>query len=276
MKHLLGTIVVLIAAVALVGCNGGGGEETAAQGSSQSTLARVTNEGTLVIGTAPGYMPFEMKSTDDEFIGYDIDLGRAIAESMSVDVEFKQYAFSGLIPALQTGEIDMIIAGMTIRGDRALAVSFSKPYYSTGQVIMVPAGDTSTESWQDLDVEGKTIAGSQGTTGALLAKRIFENAEVVDFDDFPTSALALSQGQVDAVVYDEPAIRMYETQNPDAVRGIYDLITKENLGIAVAHNDFATVLWLNSFLESWVDSTQDLASRDKWFESTDWMENVEE
>ena len=153
------------------------------------------------------------------FVGYDIDIGKAIAEAIGVPVEFKQYEFSGLIPALQTGDIDMVIAGMTIRGDRALAVSFSNPYYAAGEVLMVSAKDTTTKSWEDLDVEGKIIATSQGTTGALLSKQLFKNAKVVDYGDFPTACIAIVQGKADGIIYDKPGIEMYEIMNEGKVRG---------------------------------------------------------
>jgi len=266
-------VVALLLVSVLVGCS----KPTDSTGSQnvKSTVEKVLANKKLVIGTAPGYLPFEMKDKQGNFIGYDIDLGKAIGASLKVDVEFKQYSFSALIPALQTGEIDMLIAGMTIRGDRALAVSFANPYYATGQVLMLPSKDTTTTKWQDLDVAGKKIAASQGTTGALLAKQLFKNATVVDFDDFPTAAMALTQGQADGIIYDEPAVRIYEVMQKDSVRGVYDLISAENLGIAVKHNDFATIQWLNSFLQSYIDSPTELASRDKWFNSKDWMENVD-
>jgi len=241
-----------------------------------STLETVQKAKKIVIGSAPGYLPFEMMDKQGNFIGYDIDLGRAIAKSLGVEVEFRQFEFSGLIPALQTGEIDMLIAGMTIRGDRALAVSFSNPYYATGQVLMVPASDTTTQSWQDLDKPDKRIALSQGTTGALLAKAIFKEAKILDFPTFPEAAAALVGGDADGIVYDEPAIRMYEVMHEGTVRGIYDLISKENLGIAVRHNDFAMIQWLNSFLYQYVGSPEELASRAKWFESTEWMEEMKQ
>lgn len=244
----------------------------AASAASASIMDTIQRRGAIRIGTAPGYAPFEMIDAEGNFIGYDIDLGYAIGESMGVNVEFVQFPFAGLIAALQTGEIDIIIAGMTIRGDRALAVSFSNPYYSTGQVLMVPANDKETRIWQDLDVRGNRIAVSQGTTGALLAKELFQKADVLDFDDFPTSAMALTQGMADAIVYDEPAVRSYELQQPGAVRGIYDLITSENLGIAVPLNDFAAVQWLNSFLYSYVGSVAEVTSRYKWFESDEWVD----
>lgn len=241
-----------------------------------STLETVRKANKIVIGTGLGYYPFEMMDKEGNFVGYDMDLGRAIADSLGVDVEFRPFEFAGLIPAVQIGEIDMIIAGMTIRGDRALAVSFSDPYYATGQVLMVRRSDKETKSWKDLDKPGKKIALSQGTTGALLAKVIFKDAQILDFPSFPEASAALVGGYADGIVYDEPAIRMYEAMHKDAVRGIYDFISKENLGIAVRHNDFAMVLWLNSFLHEYLGSPVELASRAKWFESTEWMEEIKQ
>jgi len=275
MKKLISLILIAALILVLSGCSSQQGNSDGGN-KKTSTIERVLANKKLVIGTAPGYLPFEMKDKQGNFIGYDIDLGLAIGEALKVPVEFKQYEFSGLIPALQTGDIDMVLAGMTIRGDRALAVSFSDPYYATGQVLMVPAKDTTTKSWEELDVKGKTIAVSQGTTGALLAKQLFKNATVVDYVDFPTASLAVSQGKADGIVYDEPAVRMYETMNKDGVRGVYDLISAENLGIAVALNDLETVQWLNSFLQSYISSPADLASINKWFKSTDWMETLSE
>lgn len=243
---------------------------------ASSTLETIQKARKIVIGTAPGYLPFEMMDKEGNFIGYDIDLGRAIADSLGVDVEFRQFEFSGLIPALQTGEIDILIAGMTIRGDRALAISFSDPYYATGQVLMVPAGDDETRSWEDLDEPGKKIALSQGTTGALLAKSLFKEVEFLDFPTFPEAAAALVNGDADAIVYDEPGVRMYEIMHEGAVRGIYDLISRENLGIGVRHNDFAMIQWMNSFLQHYVGSVDELASRAMWFESSDWMEEMKQ
>lgn len=267
-------ILIIIFTVILAGCT----KETSngEAGAVPSTIDKVLKNKKLVIGTAPGYFPFEMIDLNGEFIGYDVDTARAIGEALNVDVEFKQFGFDGLIPALQTGEIDMIIAGMTIRGDRALAVSFANPYFSTGQVLMLPKSDTTTTSWEELDQAGKKIAVSLGTTGALLAKQLFKEATVVDFEDFPAASLALVQGQADGIIYDEPGVRTYEAMNADSVRGVYDLISSENLGIAVRHNDLETVQWLNSFLESYKGSPAELESFEKWFNSADWMNDVKE
>ncbi|MFS8581018.1 MAG: transporter substrate-binding domain-containing protein, partial [Novibacillus thermophilus] len=174
MKKTFG-LIVMVSLLVMSACSQAQSDE---QGAA-STIDQVLDKGKLVVGTAPGYYPFEMKDMNGEFVGYDIDVAKAIAEALDVEVEFQQFGFDGLIPALQTGEIDMILAGMTIRGDRALSVSFSDPYHTTGQVVMLPKDDTDTKSWEDLDQPNKKIAVSLGTTGALLAKQIFQDAEIL-------------------------------------------------------------------------------------------------
>lgn len=267
--------VLMISVLIIAGCSNdsGGGVST-----DNSTIQKALKEKKLVIGMSPGYFPFDMKDPNGDFVGYDVDTANALAAALGKDikVEFKQFTFDGLVPALRTGEIDMIFAGMTIRGDRALAVSFSDPYFQTGQAVMVPGTDKATKTWQDLDVKGNKIAVGIGTTGALLAKDVFQNAEILDFEEFPSAAAAMAQGEADGVVYDEPAIAVWKLKNGDSVREIEELISTENLGIAIQKNDFDTIQWVNSFLNSYLGSPAELASRNKWFETSDWLDEVVE
>lgn len=242
---------------------------------ASSLLTKVQEKKKLVIGTAPGYFSFEMLDKNGEFVGYDMDLGRAIGNSLGVDVEFKQFKFDALIPALQTGDIDIVIAANTIRGDRAKAVSFSNPYYATGQIVLVSSKDQTSKSWKDLNKKGLKIGTEQGTTGSLLAKKTFEEATVVDFDQYTEAVMALTKGDIDAVIYDEPLIRVTEQMQKGKVRAIYELISKENLGVMVPHGDLQMVQWLNSFLYEYLGSPEELDSQQKWFHSTDWLKEVE-
>lgn len=265
------TCLMVVALVALIAS-----AVFAAASPEASTLERVLARKQLIVGTAPGYFPFEMVDKKGNIIGFDIEVAQAIADALGVKLVVKQYSFDGLIPALLNGDLDMILAGMTITPKRALVVSFSNPYYRTGQVVMVSrARNPNVTSWKDLDRPGKVIGVSLGTTGAMLAKRIFTKAQVRDYDTFPEAALAAATGRIDAVVYDEPAIRVYEAQHPDAVYGIYELISAEALGIAVRKDDFPMIQWLNSFLYSYVDGPQYLAAIDRWFENMTWMRDVE-
>ncbi|WP_026691923.1 transporter substrate-binding domain-containing protein [Peribacillus kribbensis] len=272
MKKRLVFVMVLLFTLIAAGCTKNVSDDSAG---SPSTIDSVKDKKKLVIGTAPGYFPFEMKDKKGQFIGYDIDTANAIGKALNVKVEFKQFGFDGLIPALQTGDIDMVIAGMTIRGDRALSVSFANSYFKTGQVLMLPKKDSTTKRWEDLDKPGKKIAVSLGTTGALLAKQLFKNAKVQDFEDFPSASMAMIQGQADGIIYDEPGVHTYELMNPNSVRGVYDLISSENLGIAVRKDDLRSIQWINSFLASYIESPAELKSRENWFKKADWIDKVE-
>ncbi|MEK5146052.1 transporter substrate-binding domain-containing protein [Psychrobacillus sp. FSL K6-4615] len=272
-KWLVAVLMITVLIVAGCSNDSGGGVST-----ENSTIQKALKEKKLVIGMSPGYFPFDMKDPNGDFVGYDVDTANALAAALGKDikVEFKQFTFDGLVPALRTGEIDMIFAGMTIRGDRALAVSFSDPYFQTGQAVMVPGTDKATKTWQDLDVKGNKIAVGIGTTGALLAKDVFQNAEILDFEEFPSAAAAMAQGEADGVVYDEPAIAVWKLKNGDSVNQLEELISTENLGIAIQKNDFDTIQWVNSFLNSYLGSPAELASRNKWFETSDWLDEVVE
>lgn len=268
-----GMLVFLTLLLLMVtGCS----QETGAGSTELSTIEKIQQKKKLVIGFGSGDIPFHVKDKQGKWVGYEVDLANAMGEVLKAEVEFKQFEFSALIPALQNGDIDMILSAMTIRGDRALAVTFSDPYYSTGAVIMVPKTDTTTKSWEDLDKPGNKIAVSQGTTGALLSKTIIKQAGILDFDSLTTAAMAVSQGQANGLIYDETAVRVYELMYPDSVRGVYDLISTENLGIALKLNDVKTQIWVNSFLASYKNSPADLASHKKWFETSEWLSDVEQ
>lgn len=264
--------LLLTLSIVVVGCTS---TESGQSQSAKSTIELVKEKGELVVGTAPGYFPFEMVDKEGNIVGFDVEVAEKIAKELGVKLKIERFSFDGLIPALQTGKVDMVIAGMTIRGDRALSVSFSDPYYVTGQVLMVSNKNQGVKSWQDLDVKGKTIGVSLGTTGALLAKQLFKNAEVKDFDTFPDACLAASTGKIDAVVYDEPGIRVYVARHPESVYGVWDLLSTENLGIAVKKDDFSTIQWLRSFLQSYVGSAEYKDAVSRWFEKMDWLENVD-
>ncbi|GHT00232.1 amino acid ABC transporter substrate-binding protein [Synergistales bacterium] len=269
-KRKIGKLLLALVMCALVL-----GSPVAAQ-AAEGTLDKIAASGKIVVGSAPGYYPFEMMDKKGEFIGYDIDVAKAIADALGVKVEFRQFEFAGLIPALQAGEIDIVIAGMSITGKRALTVSFSNPYFETGQVLMVPKKDTETKNWKDLDKKGKKIATPQGQTSALLAESIIKDAEILHFPTFPETSLALVNGQVDGVIYDQPGILVYEARHPEEVRGIHDLISLENLGIACRLGDTSMVHWLNSFLYQYKSSPREIASRTKWMVNIkDWLKEFE-
>ena len=135
----------------------------------------------LRVGTEPTFAPFEfLDSATKTYAGYDMDLIRAVADKAGYDVEIINMGFDALIPALSSGTIDVIAAGVSITEERAKRVDFTTPYYTTGLSILVQKKNAGTLKTMK-DLEGKRIAVQIGTTGAEKAKSI-KGADVVSFN----------------------------------------------------------------------------------------------
>ena len=134
---LCGAMVVAMAVTA--GC--GGGDKKAAE-----------PEKVLRVGTEPTFAPFEFqKEGSKSYDGFDMDLARAIGKQMGYKVEIVSMGFDALIPALNSGNIDVVAAGMSINEERQKAVTFSEPYYTSGLIVMVNKDNNEVKSVKDLE-----------------------------------------------------------------------------------------------------------------------------
>jgi len=171
--------------------------------------------------------------------------------------------FDSLIPALQQGKIDMVIAGMTITEDRAKVVDFSKPYFEANQAIVVRKdGSFRPQSLEELI--GKKIAVQLGTTGDLITTDV-KGIEVVRFQRFTDAFLELQNGRVDAVVLDEAPAKAYVKKFPKfIVSKIVD--TGETYGVAVRKGNKELLNFVNQTLDIMRSSGTYNKIIDKWFE----------
>ncbi len=124
MKKYLKTLIILTLIIA-------------ATLSFSQTLVQIKQRGKLLVGTEPTFPPFEFVDESNQIVGFDLDIANELAKRLGVKVEVVSLPFDSLIPALQQGKIDMVIAGMTITEDRAKVVDFSKPYFEANQAIVV-------------------------------------------------------------------------------------------------------------------------------------------
>ena len=210
-----------IAAVCLTGLLLAAGCSPATDGQART--------GKLVVGCDTNFMPFEFER-DGEYVGFDIDLWTALAQEMGVEFELQPMDFNGLIPALQTGGIDVALAGMTIKADREKVVDFAYPYYEAGLLLMVRADNASIHSLDDL--HDKTVATKLGTTSADFA-RAAEPGDLKLFPNIDGAYLELQTGGADAVIFDSPAILYYiKTKGEDAVKTVGPLYQGQSYGIA--------------------------------------------
>ena len=187
---------------------------------------------TYTVGTSADFPPFEYVE-NGEFVGFDMDLIRAIADEMGFEVKIVDMAFDSLIAALASGNLDMVIAGMTITDDREQVVDFSTPYWVADQSVVVKKG-----SGINITVLfGKHNVGVQtGTTADLWVEENLVDTKILTghFKRYETFVLAMTDlvnENVDAIVLDSPVAEMYAKSRPVEIVGI--IKTGEEYGIAV-------------------------------------------
>ncbi len=184
----------------------------------------------LVVGCDTNFMPFEFKGEDGKYTGFDIELWAAIAEDLGLKYKLQPMDFNGLIPALQSANIDVAIAGMTIKSKREEVVDFAYPYYNAGLLLMVKKDNKNINSVEDLT--GKIVATKLGTTSADFAKN-FKNKDVKLFPNIDGAYMELRTGGADAVVFDSPAILYYiKTAGKGTVKTVGPLYEGQSYGIA--------------------------------------------
>ena len=184
----------------------------------------------LIVGCDTNFMPFEFKQ-DGQYVGFDIDFWAAIAKEIGEEYELQPMDFNGLIPALQTGNIDVAIAAMTIKSEREKVVDFAYPYYDAGLIILVRADEKNIKSLEDL--EGKNIATKLGTTSADYAKKNAKAKEVKLYPNIDGAYMELATGGADAVLFDSPAVLYYsKTAGKDKTKVVGPLYMGQSYGIA--------------------------------------------
>ena len=155
----------------------------------------------LYVGTNAEFPPFEYLE-EGKVVGFDIDFINAIGEVMGKEIVVKDMSFDGLLPALQTNKVDVVVAGMTATEERKKAVNFSQPYYSANQVIILAEGNNDIKDFADL--KGKKVAVMLGFTGDVV---------VSEMEAAYAGIMALQNGKVDAVVLDSETANNYVAKN---------------------------------------------------------------
>jgi len=202
---------------------------------------------TLTVGMELAYPPFEMTDEKGAPKGISVDLANELGKALGKKIVIQNTAFDGLIPALKTGKIDLIISSMTITDERRQSVDFSDPYLSTGLCLLV--GRTSpVRSIDDLDKPGITVAVKKGTTGHTYASKNIRNAKVLVLDKEAAAVLEVVQGKADAFIYDQMSTYSNWKKNPDTTRALLTPFQQEKWGIALRKGDDRLREQINRFL----------------------------
>ena len=275
-RKLLAVMIGCVMAVALLG--------TAAQSadvrealSQASALEQIQKRGNLRIGFST-FKPWAMKNKKGEFIGFEIDVAKALAADMGVEPEFVPTKWSGIIPALLTGKFDIIIGGMGIRPQRNLKVNFSVPYDHSGMSIVAHKSVApGYESLEDFNKPSVTIAARIGTTAAQAAKTHMPEATIRLFDDEAQALQELLTQRAHAMVASQPLPEQQAILHKERLYLPLDgeTFTTEPIGFAIRKGDIDFLNFLNNWVrvkkaEGWLQERHAY-----WFTTMDWEDQIQ-
>ena len=272
-RRLFGAALGLAAAMTALPASAQSAAQTLA---SESVLTTIQEEGVIRIGLSI-FTPWSMRDVNGELIGFELDVGRALAEDMGVEVEFVPTAWDGIIPALLAGNFDVIISGMSITPQRNLTVNFSDPYAYSGMAILANIEMTEGMTMADYNSPDITFAARRGATPATVIAERFPEAELLLFDEDGASTQEVLNGNAHATMSSQPTPDRESRLNPDVLYVPFDeLIDPTGEAFAVRKGDPDAMNFFNNWIAArtrsgWLDERHDY-----WFVGNEWADQVPE
>ena len=224
-----------------------------------------TDDNVLVVGIDGEYEPYSYIDEKGNPVGFDVESIQWIAEQKGFEVEIQPTAWDGIIPALLAGKIDMVYSGMSITPDRLEKVTFSNPYWEVNQGVVGKAGTTATI--EDFEA-GKLVIGVQRSCsadqwmqdhfGQEKYDQMVKDGKIKLYDSFPQSMVALEQGLVECVIFDDVNIESY-IKKADGFQMIGVIETGEVYAVAMRNEDTDLHALINEGLA-------ELMASEKWEE----------
>ena len=257
-KNISKLILLVVSLVLVVGC-------TATKNSNENdkadVLSKIKANGKLVVGTAPGYPPFEFtvnKSGKSQVVGADIDLAKKIADEIGVELEIKAMDFDALIMALQSSKVDMVITSMTPTEERKKSVDFSDVYFEGTNSIIVNSNFSKDISKED-DLKNIVLGVQRGSVQEIYAKEVLKAPKIKSLTAIPDLIADMKNGNIDGIIASTVVAKI----NANQYEGIklidvnLSQANKEEAAIAIKKGDNKSLLEIvNKTIKSLKDSGQ--------------------
>ncbi|WP_294465457.1 transporter substrate-binding domain-containing protein [uncultured Anaerofustis sp.] len=226
-KRILACILAVGLIIGLAGC----GSKSDSKGGDKS----------YIIATDTTFAPFEFTDDKNNFVGVDVDILAAIAKDQGFDYELQSLGFDAAVAALESGQADGVIAGMSITDERKKKYDFSDAYYDSGVVMAIKADDNSIKTYEDLS--GKKVACKTGTEGATFAESIKDKYgfEIAYFKDSPKMYEDVKTGNTVACFEDYPVMG-YGISQGNGLKMVTDMEKGSSYGFAVLKGKNAELL----------------------------------
>ena len=231
-----------------------------------SSLSAQAQGKELVVGSSATYRPFAYESPTKEIIGYDVDIIRAVAQKAGIPIKLVNTPWTGIFAALNNGDVDLVISGVTINDKRRQSYDFTAPYFEARQLMAVPQSST-VKTLKDL--AGKKIGVVTGSTGDDIASREFgkTNPDIRRFESTPVVISELANTGLDAAIGDNGVIA-FRVQEHKSLKTVSDpAFPKEYFGIVVKQGNKALLDKLNAGLAAIKADGTYATIYKKWFQA---------
>jgi polar amino acid transport system substrate-binding protein len=263
----LGVLIVLVLVVSVCAFS---------TGTAGEVIDRILERGYVTLGTTGEQPPLSIRNKDGEMIGLDVDLALLIALSMGVKLNVEQMPFGELLPALESGKVDMIISAMTITPERNLKVAFVGPYFVTGKGLVTTRKNLEkAENLNSLNLPEMRIVALRNSTSQQFVERYMNRVKLITTPSTDAGIQMLIRGEADAMIadYHYCAVAALKHADEGLIAGLARF-TFEPLGIALPEDDPLFINWINNFLLTMKGSGDlDIFTR-RWFENPSWLEEL--
>lgn len=219
-RIILAVVLAMLVAVAVTGCSSGDKKPAAnspAGAAADDSLAKIKAKGRLVVGINAEFAPYEfhkMINGKDTVVGFDVDLAKDIAKDMGVELELKELAFDALLTTLQSGQVDVIISGLSATEERRKTVDFSDIYYKSGQVVLTTKENVGKYNNFN-DLKDKKIGIQLSSLQDKLMPTLLPDGKYTRIESMNTLFLSLKSNQIDCIVTSQVVSEMAVAANPE-------------------------------------------------------------
>lgn len=242
-------------------------------GSSTPVLDRIEKSGTIRVGMTGDYPPLNIIDRENRNIGMEPDLASALAATLGVELEIVNMPFAELLSALEAGDVDAVMSGMTMTPQRNMNVAFAGPYLISGKAVLTRsnalAGVTGPEPLNNPAVKLVTL---EGTTSQSYVQDAAPKATLLTSKDYDGAVQMVIDGRADAMVADFPICVVSVLRNPGkGLSAVVNPFTFEPLGIALPADDMLFVNLVENYLKSLEGTGLLELLREKWFSDPSWL-----
>ncbi len=205
------------------------------------------NDRRLIVGMELSSPPFEMTDEHNQPTGIGVEMARDLATHLGKELVIENTKFEGLIPALRSGKIDLIVSSMTATVVRAETIDFSQPYMHIAICCLV-GKEAAVHTAKDLKQPGRRVVVKNGTTGADYARDHLPQAQIIQVGEEAACVLEVVQGKADVFIYDQLSVYQLHKRNPATTRAVYEPLQAENWAVGIRKGNDKLRVGVNDFL----------------------------